>query len=397
MKVLFLLFIGLDRHETSEHLLAAMMEQVCHAGHSVHIIQKDTGGDLPSIPQALLKYPITTETIPYIKPAKNKLAFRYWAEIKYVLACKRVINDEYDAVFIQSTTVAGFAVYVIRKMFPKAKITLNIQDIFPYNALYSGKLKNLFLFKIFAAEQRYGYNHCDSIITISEDMKETLISDGIPDKKIEVVYNWSYQDDLYDIKDDSSVSKMFNKEYFNVVYAGNIGVMQNVDILVECANLMKGDKGIWFHIIGNGVYKDRLISKAKEYGISNITFWPMQAPESAPAIYCAADVNIIPLARDIYKTALPSKIATCLACQKPIVFVFGEKSIFGNRIKEKTNCQLTSSDNAKELFEAIKRFHADSNYHVDISFFQKHFSRTKNSQKYASIITMLAQKKSFSV
>lgn len=387
MKVLFLLSIGLDRHETSEHLLVAMMEQVCLAGHSVHIIQKDTGGDLPPVPPSLLKYQITTQTIPFIKPAKNKLASRYWAEIKYVLSCKRVIKDDYDAVFIQSTTVAGFATFVTRKKLPKAKITLNIQDIFPYNALYSGKIKNSFLFKIFAAEQRYGYKHSDRIITISEDMKETLVSDGVPEKKIEVVYNWSYQDDFYDIKDDSSVSRMFNKKYFNIVYAGNIGVMQNVDIIVDCANLMKNDKGVWFHIIGNGVYKDRLISKAKEYGISNITFWPIQPPESAPAVYCAADVNIIPLARDICKTALPSKIATCLACQKPIVLVFGGKSIFGNRVKEKTNCQLTSSENAKELLEAIKMIQSASDYHVDKDFFTSFFSKSKNSRRYAEIIT----------
>ena len=93
-----------------------------------------------------------------------------------------------------------------------------------------------------ATEQRYGYKHSDHIITISEDMKDTLVTDGIPVEKIEVVYNWSYQDELYENLDLSPVSQMFDKNYFNVVYAGNIGVMQNVDILVETAKLMKEDK-----------------------------------------------------------------------------------------------------------------------------------------------------------
>ena len=63
MKVLFWLFIGLDRQETSEHLLVSVIEQLCRSGHEVYIIQKYTGGDLPSIPSRLSGYPVTTTTI----------------------------------------------------------------------------------------------------------------------------------------------------------------------------------------------------------------------------------------------------------------------------------------------------------------------------------------------
>lgn len=114
-------------------------------------------------------------------------------------------------------------------------------------------------FKILAAIQRYGYKHADHIITISEDMKDTLVKDGTPIEKIETIYNWSYQDDLYTNVDLTSVAHMFDGNYFNVVYAGNIGVMQNVDILIEAAKLMKDDKQVWFHIIGNGVHKEKLV------------------------------------------------------------------------------------------------------------------------------------------
>ena len=105
---------------------------------------------------------------------------------------------------------------------------------------------------------------------------------------------------------------------FNVVYAGNIGVMQNVDLLVETARLMQEDPDVHFHIIGNGLYKKKLEAKAREYGVRNLSFWPMQPPEMAPAIYSAASVNVIPLVKNVYKTALPSKTATCLACGKPV-------------------------------------------------------------------------------
>lgn len=390
MRILFWMFIGFDQHATSEHLLSAVIESICESGHSVHIIQKNTGGNLPPIPEKLKNYQVTTDVIPYQAADKGKFIARYLTELKYINACKKYITSDFDAVFIQSTNVAGFAVKAVRQKLPRAIVTFNVQDIFPYNLAYSGGLKrNSFVFKIMAAEQRYGYKHSDHVITISEDMKDTLVTDGTPVEKIEVIYNWSYQDELYENLDLKPISHLFDKNYFNVVYAGNIGVMQNVDILIEAAKLMKDDKSVWFHIIGNGVYKEKLESKVKEYGITNISFWPMQPPELAPLIYNVADVNVIPLVKDVYKTALPSKTATCLACQKPIVFAIGKESKFAGRISRMSNSIATDATNPVELIEALCYFRSSNNNSIGITQndFIYYFSKNRNSKLYAEIIT----------
>ena len=201
-----------------------------------------------------------------------------------------------------------------------------------------------------------------------------------------MVYNWSYQDEPYENVDLSPVANMFNKNFFNVVYAGNIGVMQNVDIVIEAAKLMKDDDSVWFHIIGNGVYKEKLETKAKEYGITNISFWPMQPPELAPAIYSAADVNVIPLVKDVYRTALPSKTATCLACQKPIIFAIGKGSKFGQKIAKEAECQVVEADTPEELVEAIRKVQSGETANKEGEFFLNYCGITDNSRKYAEII-----------
>ena len=299
-----------------------------------------------------------------------------------------LFRSDYDAVFIQSNTVAGFAVKAIRKKLPRAVVTFNVQDIFPYNLSFSGSLKKSSpIFKILAAEQRYGYKHADHVITISEDMKDTLVADGVDDKKVEVIYNWSYQDEPYENVDLTPVSHMLNLDYFNIVYAGNIGVMQNVDILIEAAKLMKADQGVWFHIIGNGVYKEKLEAKAKEYGITNISFWPMQPPELAPAIYSAADINVIPLVKDVYRTALPSKTATCLACGKPIIFAIGKDSKFGQKAMGEAGCLVVEADKAVQLVDAINSLKFHEIKAENRPFYLKHCGMSTNSKKYAAIIT----------
>ena len=369
-------------------MLSAVIEQLCKAGHSVHIIQKYTGGSLPAIPEKLSNYDVTTDVIQNKPANKSNFIARYIAELKYINSCKKCITSDYDAVFIQSTNVAKFAVKAIRKKLPKARITFNVQDIFPYNAVFSGMIKNNSLvYKVMASFQRYAYTHSDNVITISEDMKDTLVADGVDASKISVIYNWSYQDEVYENVDLTKVSHMFNPDYFNVVYAGNIGVMQNVDIIIEAAKLMKDDNNVWFHIIGNGVYKEKLEVRAEEYGLSNISFWPMQSPDLAPAIYSAADVNVIPLVKDVYKTALPSKTATCLACQKPIVFAIGKESSFGKIAKDEAGCSVVDSDNAEELVNALLRYKDNQHKICSTEFFKNNFSVTRNSNNYARIIS----------
>ena len=164
-------------------------------------------------------------------------------------------------------------------------------------------------------------------------------------------------------------------------------MMQNVDLLIEAAKLMKQDQSVWFHIIGNGVRKEKLEARAKDYEITNISFWPMQPPEMAPQIYSAADVNVIPLVKDVYKTALPSKTATCLACQKPIIFAIGKDSKFGQKAMKEAGCPLVEADMPEEFVNAIRNAKTNKNNNSIGEFFLEHCRITENSERYAEMTT----------
>lgn len=159
--------------------------------------------------------------------------------------------------------------------------------------------------------------------------------------------------------------------------------MQNVDVVVETAKLMHDEEDVHFHIFGDGIYKERLQHKAE--GLNNISFWPMQPSELAPSIYAMADVNVIPLAPNIYRTALPSKTATCIACQKPIIFCIGEKSKFGQLVSKENGYYLIESDQAEKLAFTIKTI-KDNNVLPRSKGIFSNFLKTKNSKYYAKLI-----------
>ena len=389
MKILFWMDGSFDRRTPSEHLLIAIIEALYRNGHTVHLLQKSTNGPLPEMPERLANLGVASICVPSKLPRKGNFIARYLADVKYVFACKKYIKkcEKYDAVFMQSTNVAGFAIRMLRKKAPGAAVTYNVQDIFPYNAAFSGSLSGSGIaFKVLAKIQRYAYRKADHIITISEDMKDLLTEDGVSPSKIEVINNWSYRDEPYSESDlnCSKAREMFPSNKLNVVYAGNIGVMQNVDVIVEAAKLMANDRSVHFHIIGDGAYKEKLQRKAVD--LDNVTFWPMLPSELAPSIYMTADVNVIPLVKDVYKTALPSKTATCFACGKPIILCLGKNSKFANMAESETGCHVVESNDAKGLKNAIlavKQSHDTKKYG---EFFVAYMGKTKNSEKYADII-----------
>lgn len=390
MKILMWLSIGLDRRTPSEHLLTAIVEALYEKGHTVHILQKSSGGDKPSLPDNMARLGVTTTCVSQNQAGKSNFVGRYLADLQYVMKCRKYLKTlEFDRVFMQSSNVAGMQTATLRQLHRNVPLTFNVQDIFPENAVYSRTMKKDSMpYRVLSAIQKKAYRDADRIITISEDMKDQLLELGVDEDKISVIYNWSYQDEVYDPEQTTSevVDRLMPEDDFNVVYAGNIGLMQNVEIVVETAAKMKNEPKIRFHIFGDGLYRKKLEARTQELGLENVVFHDMLPAEHAPALYCKADVNIIPLAENIYRTALPSKTATCLACQKPIILAIGEKSRFGHVLSKKTGCKITGSNDAEGMAKAILSIYEEKNELSVKEIFSQAFRLSANSAAYAQII-----------
>ncbi len=182
---------------------------------------------------------------------------------------------------------------------------------------------------------------------------------------------------------DSDIRKLLPQNKFNVVYAGNIGVMQNVEVVIEAARKSE-DPDVLFHIFGDGAYKQKLIEKASD--LNNVNFWPMQPVDKAPALYACADVNIIPLAQNIYRTALPSKTATCMAVHTPLILCIGTESLFAQRVKRETNCPIVDCSDDKSLRRAIEKIKSKEIVCHTEEFFLDNMEMSVNSMVYAKSI-----------
>jgi glycosyltransferase involved in cell wall biosynthesis len=270
------------------------------------------------------------------------------------------------------------------------KVVAMLQDVWPDNAVQSHLIREKsFIYRYFEIWQLYVYKNADKIICISDDMKAFIVSKGVDANKIEVIYNWGYSDEIVDIAwEDNEFVKKYNlsKEKFYAIYAGNIGKMQNVEIVVNAAKELQDREDIQFLIVGDGARKDAIVEMAQ--GLKNVTMLPMQPSEIATHIYSAAGVNIIPLVAGGTKTALPSKTGVVLSCGRPAIYTYGRESMFSKIVNQYGAGVSVDSDDSKTLAEEICLISMEKNANSEsiYNLFKEFFVQSKNINSYVNSI-----------
>lgn len=268
------------------------------------------------------------------------------------------------------------------------KVVAMLQDVWPDNAVQSHLIsEGSLLYKYFEIWQKSVYKNADRIICISDDMKSFIASKGVDEDKIAVIYNWGYSDDIVDIawEDNEFVKKyQLDKDKFYAVYAGNIGKMQNVEIVVNAAKELEGREDIQFLIIGDGARKEAIADMVK--GMKNVTMLPMQPSEIATHIYSAAGVNIIPLVAGGTKTALPSKTGVVLSCGQPAIVCVDTVSCFASMIREKANGAAVDPEDPIGLANEIGKLADNHLEEYSYQCFKELFRRKTNVDKYKESI-----------
>lgn len=384
MKIIIATPILYDSTSPFNHLLKDILCGFLDAGHKVvRIVATD---DL-----ANTDYKMGIEDIHYIpvlrkRREKANIIMRYLSDTFTNIKMARMIKSvKADVLFEDVSYSSYWAVKKAKKL--KMRVVAMLQDVWPDNAVQSHLIaEKSLLYKFFELWQKPVYHKSDRLICISDDMKEFIASKGVSKNKIEVIYNWGYSDEPVNIPWEEN---LFVKKYdlfpekFYAVYAGNIGRMQNVQLIVKAAKLLTEKKDVQFLIVGDGVMCEEI--EKMTVGMSNVTMLPLQPSELATSIYSMAGVNIVPLVPGGLKTALPSKVGVCLSCGNPIIACVDKGSRFEEMLTEYMAGCVVSSNDEEELAEAILQY-KENGQEKNYGCFRKKFVREANVKKYAEAI-----------
>jgi len=197
---------------------------------------------------------------------------------------------------------------------------LYVQDLWPENVEWVTGIHSPLIIKPIEKMVQYIYQNCTDIFVTSPSFVESVCKRGAVKEK---VHYWpQYAEDFYRpiAKENASKIPGLLKEALKIVFTGNVGYAQGLDILPKVAKKLK-ESNVQFVIVGDGRYKERLIDEVKEKGVlDKFVFMPSQSPEEIPGILAACDIAFVSFSNlDIFKKTIPAKLQSYMACGMPIL------------------------------------------------------------------------------
>lgn len=391
MKILFITAEGFDTPNPNNQMAEVMINDFLDAGHQVHLVQSHRKGVCTDLPPSLEgRDGLTVDTIVRTVVDKSNFVSRYFNDVKYhfdsVKYYKKV--KDADVIYLQSNPTIYFPMILIKLFMKKMPIVYSIYDVFPGHAFDIGVIRNKLLYNIFKWMQKPCYKWASAIAVLSDDMKDMIVKEGARPEDVYVVPAW------FDVRTAREVpveENQFIKKYdidkskFIVQYAGSIGYVFNYKTIIELAKRLKDDTDIVLQMIGDGPAKEQFMAEAKENGLDNIQFFPLQPIPIVPDVYSTGDVCIIPLKKGVIGNGTPSKAPILMACKRIIVNAVESWSKYSKMYDEYDMGYAVDVYDYDGMADAIRKIKAnpeDTKRKIEnaYKYGQEHFSSTRSTK-----------------
>ena len=263
---------------------------------------------------------------------------------------KRFVRYKLDAVIVYSPPLPlAFVGTKIKRRYG-ARYLMNIQDIFPQNAIDLGVIKSRYVATFFEWLEKWAYRTADKLTSHTEGGRAFLIQNkAISPNRIAVVPNWVDASTFKNVKSTGSFRDKYGlTDKFVFLFAGIFGPAQNLEFVIEVARRVTDLPKIRFLLVGDGTDKRRLQELASKYEISNVVFQPFVSAEQYPLLVHEADVGLVCLCSKNCTSAVPGKVLGFMAAAIPIVAFLNKESDTHRLINEaKCGYSIISDDPEK--------------------------------------------------
>lgn len=308
---------------------------------------------------------------------------------------KALFTRQFDIILLGSTPPFQGAVGAILKIIRNKRFVYGIQDIFPDSLVSTGiTKKGSLLWKIGRVIENFTYKHAAKIIVISEDFKKNIVAKGVPEDKIVVIYNWVDQNKVVDVPREEN--KLFDvygldRSKFYITYNGNIGLTQNMDMLLDVAKeLQKVYEDIHFVLVGNGAYLDEVKRKVADQQLENVHLLPFQPYEDISHVFSLGDASLVISKPGVGANSVPSKTWSIMSASRPVLANFDENEL--KTIIENNHCGIFTKAGDKDAFkESILTLYNHRELckeygHNGRKFVLDNLTREVGTQKYVDVI-----------
>jgi len=306
--------------------------------------------------------------------SKVNLFLNYLSFIVFSIIPAIILSfKKFDLIFVHQLSPITIAIPgIIIKKIKRIPLIMWVTDLWPESVKDGANLKSNFLPNMLLPIVKYIYKNCSEILVSSQSFIDS-VAEKTNNKTITYMPQWGEEIFTKNNKSNFIYEPMEKIEGFKILFAGNIGVAQDFDSIINAMNKIK-HYNIHLVVLGEGRAKKDALKKVKEYNLANsISFLGSFPLETMPYFFSKSDALLISLKKSsIFSRTIPGKTQPYMCSGKPILTnADGEVS----QIINEAECGFTAnSGDYKTLSENMVKLSKLSQAELEIMM--------KNSKKY---------------
>ena len=197
------------------------------------------------------------------------------------------------------------------------RLIFNIQDVFPDAAITTGAIRHPLIISLASRLEKWSYRASDFVVVLSDDLADNVrakVSKSRRDR-VRVIPNFVDTEVITPCSRNTAYrTELGIGDQVVVMYAGNVGYSQSLDLVVEVAQAMPS---VVFVINGDGSARKSLESSAR--GLANVKFADYQPIERLSEVLATGDIHLVPLRSGLARVSVPSKTYSIMASSRPVI------------------------------------------------------------------------------
>jgi glycosyltransferase involved in cell wall biosynthesis len=201
----------------------------------------------------------------------------------------------------------------------RAAFLFEVRDLWPAFAVAIGVLRQPALIRLSEWLEAFLYHRANTVIVNSPGFIDHVKAVGA--RKIVLVPNGADMSMFQPASGGAAFRRQHGLENrFVAMYAGAHGISNDLDIVLEAADLLRGEDRIVFILLGDGKEKPALMKLAAQMNLHNVRFLPPVPKTEMPGALAAADLCIAILKPiPLYATVYPNKVFDYMAAGRPVL------------------------------------------------------------------------------
>jgi glycosyltransferase involved in cell wall biosynthesis len=234
-------------------------------------------------------------------------------------------------------------------------VVLWVQDLWPESLDATGHVRRGWILRLVGRVVRFIYRRSDLILLSSRSFAD-FVQEFAPAQRL--VYYPNSVDNSFCHPNAGPKPELdaLNAE-FTIVFAGNVGVAQSVETIIEAAEKLRNLEGVRFVVFGSGSRLDWMHTETVRRELKNVVLAGRYPIETMPFLLSRAKALLVTLTdRPIFAVTVPNKVQAYMAVGRPIIGCLNGEG--AELIRESGAGMVVAAEDAAGLAEVVRHLHS---------------------------------------